>query len=72
MYKVYDYETTTIGEVESLYLSNNGKKSFICDADTKKIRSKIIYDIARVTFTKKPSLQKPKYKKKKSTWKPYY
>jgi hypothetical protein len=72
MYKVYDYETTSIGEIESLYFLNNEKTSYICDADTKKVRSKIIYDVAKVTLEQKPSFQKPKYKRKKSTWKPYY
>lgn len=72
MYKVYDYETISINEIEYLYFINNEKRSYICDADTKKVRSKIIYDVTKVTFKKKPSFQKPKYKRKKSTWKPYY
>lgn len=67
-----NYEDITLGELYDLYERHHNKKSYVCDADEKKIKVKLKYDFVKVVIKKEPPTRPTYIKRKRSTWKPYY
>lgn len=65
-----NYEDETLINLYDLYDRFSGKKNYVCDGDSKKIKAELKYDFARVTFKKIPPKKSKSISNKKNSLKP--